>query len=40
MSRGSPVAEARASEIRVVGQMSRSVLPAITSITGRLTWKS
>jgi len=37
MSLGSPVDEARASEILVVGQMSRSVFPAITSITGLLT---
>ena len=37
MSRESPVADARARESRVVGQTSRSVFPATTSITGRLT---
>ena len=40
MSRDSPVSEARARDSRVVGQTSRSVFPATTSITGRLTWKS
>jgi len=36
----SPVDEARARDSRVVGQTSRSVFPAVTSITGRFTWKS
>ena len=40
MSRDSPVSAARARDSRVVGQTSRSVFPATTSITGRLTWKS
>ena len=40
MSLDSPVAAARARDSRVVGQISRSVFPATTSITGRLTWKS
>jgi hypothetical protein len=40
MSRDSPVSAARASDSLVVGQTSRSVFPASTSMTGRLTWKS